>query len=287
MTKWQQSCGCFCTFCLLGAWRDSTAYMYFSRRFSILALCSVSPHGRPRPLCSRGTPIAACALPLGVFNYTSYYYLLCSRRWRYSSANCAAGTRYLSMAVCLRARKQFCAWCRRRRRRRNSKTLRRHHIQTRRSCHFMTHIQGKAWLLEQVHNGIGVFFDTRIGSFRYKISLYIITYHVAIIVYHCVSLSISQYIMSLEGTWYQWYRWYIMHDLIYHDIWCSFWTHDTNMISQKIKLWYTAKKYHVPYHAASVSCFGINDIWTWYRSGMTWDMRWQTIFTFTFISWYH
>ncbi len=96
--------------------------------------------------------------------------------------------------------------------------------------------------------GIGVFFDTRKGSFRYKISLYIITYHVSIIVYHCVSLSISQYIMSLAGTWYQWYRWYIMHDMIYHDIWCSFWTHDTNMISQKIKLWYTAKKYHVPYH---------------------------------------
>jgi hypothetical protein len=48
--------------------------------------------------------------------------------------------------------------------------------------------------------GIGVFFDTRKGSFRYKISLYIITYHVAIIVYHCVSLSISQYIMSLGDT---------------------------------------------------------------------------------------
>jgi len=145
--------------------------------------------------------------------------------------------------------------------------------------------------------GIGVFFYTRKGSFLYKISLYIITYHVAIIVYHCVSLSISQYIMSLGDTWYQWYRWYIMHDMIYHDIWCSFWTHDTNMISQKIKLWYTAKKYHVPYHAASVSCFGINDIWTWYRSGMTWDMRWQTIFTFLLfydiinisisIMWYH
>ena len=48
--------------------------------------------------------------------------------------------------------------------------------------------------------GIGVFFDTRKGSFRYKISLYIITYHVAIIVYHYVSLSISQYIMSLGDT---------------------------------------------------------------------------------------
>ena len=48
--------------------------------------------------------------------------------------------------------------------------------------------------------GIGVFFYTRKGSFLYKISLYIITYHVAIIVYHCVSLSISQYIMSLGDT---------------------------------------------------------------------------------------
>jgi hypothetical protein len=143
---------------------------------------------------------------------------------------------------------------------------------------------GASVILFSYPPGIGFFFYTRKGSFLYKISLYIITYHVAIIVYHCVSLSISQYIMSLGDTWYQWYRWYIMHDMIYHDIWCSFWTHDTNMISQKIKLWYTAKKYHVPYHAASVSCFGINDIWTWYRSGMTWDMRWQTIFTFTFIS---
>jgi hypothetical protein len=53
-----------------------------------------------------------------------------------------------------------------------------------------------------VFRGIGVFFDTRKGSFRYKISLYIITYHVAIIVYHYVSLSISQYIMSLGDTWY-------------------------------------------------------------------------------------
>ncbi len=48
--------------------------------------------------------------------------------------------------------------------------------------------------------GIGVFFDTRKGSFRYKISLHIITYHVAIIVYHFVSLSISQYIMSIGDT---------------------------------------------------------------------------------------
>ena len=49
-------------------------------------------------------------------------------------------------------------------------------------------------------SGIGFFFYTRKGSFLYKISLYIITYHVAIIVYHCVSLSISQYIMSLGDT---------------------------------------------------------------------------------------
>jgi hypothetical protein len=48
--------------------------------------------------------------------------------------------------------------------------------------------------------GLGFFFYTRKGSFLYKISLYIITYHVAIIVYHCVSLSISQYIMSLGDT---------------------------------------------------------------------------------------
>ena len=32
--------------------------------------------------------------------------------------------------------------------------------------------------------GIGVFFYTRKGQFLYKISSYIITYHVAIIVYH-------------------------------------------------------------------------------------------------------
>ena len=52
----------------------------------------------------------------------------------------------------------------------------------------------------QPTKGIGGFFNTRKGSFQYKISLYIITYHVAIIVYHCVSLSISQYIMSLGDT---------------------------------------------------------------------------------------
>ena len=45
--------------------------------------------------------------------------------------------------------------------------------------------------------------------------------------------------------------------------------------------------WHVPYHVASVSCPYINDIGTWYRSGTTWDMRWQTSSTFTFISWYH
>ena len=39
--------------------------------------------------------------------------------------------------------------------------------------------------------GIGVFFDTRKGQFRYKISLYIIIYHVAIMIYHCVSSSVS------------------------------------------------------------------------------------------------
>ena len=50
------------------------------------------------------------------------------------------------------------------------------------------------------HKGIGVIFNTRKGYFQYKISVYIITYHVAIIVYHCVSSSISQYIMSLGDT---------------------------------------------------------------------------------------
>ena len=78
--------------------------------------------------------------------------------------------------------------------------------------------------------------------------------------------------------------------MIYHDIWCSFWTHDTNMISQKIKIMIHRQKISCPVSCvgstASVSCFGINDIWTWYRSGMTWDMRWQTIFTLTMISLY-
>ena len=37
-----------------------------------------------------------------------------------------------------------------------------------------------------------------------------------------------------------------------------------------------------------ISSCDTHDIWTWYRSGMTWDMRWRsTILTFTFISWYH
>ena len=39
--------------------------------------------------------------------------------------------------------------------------------------------------------------------------------------------------------------------------------------------------------SAFVSCFDTHDIWTWYRSGMFWDMRWRTISTFTFITWYH
>ena len=39
--------------------------------------------------------------------------------------------------------------------------------------------------------GIGVFFYTRKGQFLYKISSYIITYHVAIMIYHCVSSSVS------------------------------------------------------------------------------------------------
>ena len=43
--------------------------------------------------------------------------------------------------------------------------------------------------------GIGVVFYTRKGSFLYKISLYIIIYHVAIMVYHCVSSTISRYIV--------------------------------------------------------------------------------------------
>ena len=39
--------------------------------------------------------------------------------------------------------------------------------------------------------GIGVFFNTRKGQFQYKISSYIIIYHVAIMIYHCVSSSVS------------------------------------------------------------------------------------------------
>ena len=40
-------------------------------------------------------------------------------------------------------------------------------------------------------SGIGVFFNTRKGQFQYKISLYIIIYHCCIIIYHCVSSSVS------------------------------------------------------------------------------------------------
>ena len=40
-------------------------------------------------------------------------------------------------------------------------------------------------------HGIGVIFDTRKGYFRYKISSYIVIYHNALIVYHCVSLCIN------------------------------------------------------------------------------------------------
>ena len=39
--------------------------------------------------------------------------------------------------------------------------------------------------------GIGVFFNTRKGQFQYEISSYIIIYHVAIIIYHCVSSPVS------------------------------------------------------------------------------------------------
>ena len=48
--------------------------------------------------------------------------------------------------------------------------------------------------------GIGVIFDTRKGNFRYKISLYIVIYHDALIVYHCVSSCINVDIMSLDDT---------------------------------------------------------------------------------------
>ena len=42
-----------------------------------------------------------------------------------------------------------------------------------------------------VLRGIGVFFYTRKGQFLYKISSYIILYHVAIMIYHCVSSPVS------------------------------------------------------------------------------------------------
>ena len=47
------------------------------------------------------------------------------------------------------------------------------------------------FLLDHGADGIGGFFYTRKGQFLYKISLYIIIYHVAIIIYHCVSSSVS------------------------------------------------------------------------------------------------
>lgn len=36
-----------------------------------------------------------------------------------------------------------------------------------------------------------------------------------------------------------------------------------------------------------ISSCDTHDIWTWYRSGTTWDMRWRTILTFTMIQIYH
>ena len=41
--------------------------------------------------------------------------------------------------------------------------------------------------------GIGGIFNTRKGKFQYKISSYIIIYHVAIMIYHCVSSSVSRH----------------------------------------------------------------------------------------------
>jgi hypothetical protein len=57
---------------------------------------------------------------------------------------------------------------------------------------------------------------------------------------------------------------YIHDTNAWHDIWwynSPFGKHDTNMISQKIKWWYIAYNYHVPYHVHS-------DIILWY----TWYM---------------
>ena len=138
-----------------------------------------------------------------------------------------------------------------------------------------------------VAKGIGVFFYTRKGQFLYKISSYIITYHVAIIIYHCVSSSVSWYIMSLVDTWYQWYTWYLNHDMISHDISCSFWQHDTNMILNDTKTWYRttnimsrimARLYHV-----LVSMIYGHD--TGVASPGLWD--WTNNFYLYFISWYH
>jgi len=50
--------------------------------------------------------------------------------------------------------------------------------------------------------GIWVIFDTRKGYFRYKISSYIVIYHNALIVYHCVSLCINV-VLSLGDTIYR------------------------------------------------------------------------------------
>ena len=42
-----------------------------------------------------------------------------------------------------------------------------------------------------------------------------------------------------------------------------------------------------PLLSTPVSYCDRHDIWTWYRSGMTWDRRWRTILTFTMIQLYH
>ena len=55
-----------------------------------------------------------------------------------------------------------------------------------RSTRLSGEVVARPWL-----HGIGVFFNTRKGQFQYKISSYIIIYHVAIIIYHCVSSPVS------------------------------------------------------------------------------------------------
>ena len=92
-------------------------------------------------------------------------------------------------------------------------------------------------------NGIGGFFDTRKGQFRYKISLYIIIYHVAIMIYHCVSSSVSWYIMFLVDTWYI-------------DISSFFPLHV------------------ISFDIMSISCRVFDDIWTWYRHMIYDDIWW-------------